>query len=102
MTDHLQLTKRRPYGGAPCRFPGCTRTATKGFWGCAEDWFKLPPDLRRAIERAGTIEARANGHAGKAWEAADAAAQVWIRKHGPLAPPRPRPSGKQRELDLDL
>lgn len=102
MSDDLELAKRRPYGNAPCRFPGCTRAAIKGFWGCAEDWFKLPPDLRRAIERAGTIEARANGHAGKAWEAADAAAQVWLRKHGPLAPARPRRWQRtgQRELDL--
>jgi hypothetical protein len=100
VTDDLQLRDRRPYGNAPCRFPGCDKIATRAFWGCIQHWFKLSPDLRGSIERAGTFEARANGHAGKAWEAADAAAQIWLRKHGPLAPPKPRRTRNQMDLPL--
>lgn len=98
--DDLQLADRRPFGNAPCRFPGCERRATQAHWGCREHWFQLSPELRASIYRSAEIEVRANGHVGKAWVATDAAAQVWLRKHGPLAPPRPRRPGKQRELDL--
>jgi hypothetical protein len=98
--EDLQLADRRPFGRALCRFPGCDRRATKACWGCPEHWFALSPDLRGALERAARIECRANGRVGKAWIATDAAAQVWLRKHGSLAPPRPRRPGKQRELPL--
>jgi hypothetical protein len=100
MTEDLDIRQRRPFGTALCRFPECDRRATQGGWGCQPHWFKLSPELRAAIHRAFTIECAANGHAGKAWEAADATAQVWLRKHGCLAPPRPTRRGPQMDLPL--
>jgi hypothetical protein len=98
VNDDLRLADRRPFGHAPCRYPGCDRKATKASWGCIEHWYALTPELRAAIERAEAVERRANGRLGKAWEAVDQTAQVWLRTKGPLAPPAAPGAGRQKDL----
>lgn len=98
MSVDPRLGDRRPYGDASCRYPGCDRKATKASWGCLEHWFKLTVGIRAAIERAESMERRANGRLGKAWEATDQIAQVWLRTKGPLAPPPPPGARRQKDL----
>ena len=83
---------RRQLARPACRVPGCPRYATQANWGCRTHYFRLSPELRRALY----FLAR-DDQAGRSWRVVAEEADRWIADHPPEAPRRDR---RQRELGL--
>jgi hypothetical protein len=69
--------------GRLCLWPGCIVRVEERLWGCKDHWFRLPAHLRDRIVVAYTPGQERNRLLfSKAYVAAAAAAQEWIRRHG--------------------
>lgn len=69
-----------------CGWPGCKIRVPAALWGCRLHWFKLPGDLRAAIQRA-YVPGQSVSTWSPAYRAASEALDRWlVQKAGPARP----------------
>lgn len=76
--DHVRRAKQTREHH--CHWPGCERQVPPAMWGCKPHWFKLPPNIRRAIWRAYQPGQEQTGRPGPAYVEAAREAQEWIQE----------------------
>jgi hypothetical protein len=79
-----------------CHWPGCNRQVPPAKWGCAEHWYRLPPNLRAWIWRAYQVGQEESGRPGEAYLVVAREAQAWIAENVG----RPQPTSREPELPL--